>query len=42
MTQTASKLDLAFSALLRRDADPGAWTSSCCPIRAVSSALGDR
>jgi len=26
MTQTASKLDLAFTAPLRRDTDPGAWT----------------
>jgi hypothetical protein len=31
MTQTASKLDLAFSALLRRDADPGAWTIVVLP-----------
>jgi hypothetical protein len=31
MTQTASKLDLAFTALLRRDADPGAWTIVVLP-----------
>ncbi len=26
MTQTATKLDLAFTAPLRRDTAPGAWT----------------
>ena len=26
MTQTGTKLDLAFTAPLRRDTDPGAWT----------------
>lgn len=31
MTQTASKLDLALTAPLRRDADPGAWTIVVLP-----------
>jgi hypothetical protein len=31
MTQTGTKLDLAFTAPLRRDADPGAWTIVVMP-----------
>jgi Domain of unknown function (DUF1905) len=31
MTQTATKLDLAFTAPLRRGADPGAWTIVVMP-----------
>jgi hypothetical protein len=31
MTQTATKLDLAFTAPLRRDADPCAWTIVVLP-----------
>ena len=31
MTQTATKLDLAFTAPLRRDTAPGAWTIAVLP-----------
>ena len=31
MTQTATKLDLAFTAPLRRDTAPGAWTVAVLP-----------
>jgi len=31
MTQTATKLDLAFTAPLRRDTDPGSWTIAVLP-----------
>jgi hypothetical protein len=31
MTQTASKLDLTFTAPLRCDTDPGAWTIAVLP-----------
>jgi Domain of unknown function (DUF1905) len=31
MTQTATKLDLAFTAPLRRDTYPGAWTIAVLP-----------
>ena len=33
MTQTATKLDLAFTAPLRRDTAPGAWTIAVLAVR---------